>query len=372
MIYPISQVKAYLTSYQGLRDDCPFSSPLEYARQAGCVQYDPLDQVGNNPDLVFQARIPGYRKGDVNKALYQERTLIDAWDKNMAICPVEDWPYLGRFHKCPPQWGNHADDNDRKVIFSYLEDHPFVCSSDLDLPQSRRALEFLFSTGELAVHHRDGTRRYLCLPESIIDSSILAMEDPNKTEEDFWSWYVYRRISSVGCLSPGPSDAYLGYYGPRANMTDSAFRRLEEEGRIVSIPSEARGKPLYIPSSALALLDSATPASEAQVRFLGPLDNLLWDRKLIARVFSFQYTWEVYAPQSQRKYGYYVLPVLYKDDMIGRIEFSYDKKEGKLSVANLWLEEGFRRDKDFNGAYRSALRRFAAYLKPRQGKGFGK
>ena len=66
--------------------------------------------------------------------------------------------------------------------------------------------------------------------------------------------------------------------------------------------------------------------------FIAPLDNLLWDRKLIGAVFDFSYKWEIYTPKQQRRYGYYVLPILYGDRFVGRIEMAYDKKQVKLDI----------------------------------------
>ena len=97
-------------------------------------------------------------------------------------------------------------------------------------------------------------------------------------------------------------------------------------------------------------------------RILAPLDNLLWDRRLVKELFDFDYRWEVYKPQSERKYGYYVLPVLYGDRFIARFEPGYDKKSKTLVIKNWWWEKGLKPTKVMQRELANCFRRFAAYL----------
>ena len=81
-----------------------------------------------------------------------------------------------------------------------------------------------------------------------------------------------------------------------------------------------------------------SPRLRKRCEFIAPLDNLLWDRKLIHALFDFNYKWEIYTPQADRKYGYYVLPILYGIDFVGRIEAVYDKAKQELTVRHIWFE----------------------------------
>jgi len=98
--------------------------------------------------------------------------------------------------------------------------------------------------------------------------------------------------------------------------------------------------PLYIATGNIKLLKATinNPIKSSYARMIAPLDNILWDRKLITELFEFEYKWEVYTPVVQRKYGYYVLPVLCNDKFIGRIEMETDKKNRRLIVKNFWTE----------------------------------
>ncbi|MBR6260378.1 MAG: winged helix DNA-binding domain-containing protein, partial [Erysipelotrichaceae bacterium] len=97
----------------------------------------------------------------------------------------------------------------------------------------------------------------------------------------------------------------------------------------------------------------------SRVEFLAPLDPMLWDRDLIKAVFGFDYSWEIYIPKEKRRYGYYVLPILYGQRFIGRMEPIL--KDGKLEVKGFWLEKGVRKSKKLNRALNARLKRFAKF-----------
>ena len=98
-----------------------------------------------------------------------------------------------------------------------------------------------------------------------------------------------------------------------------------------------------------------------RLEFLAPLDPMLWDRRLIEALWGYRYSWEIYTPAAKRKYGYYVLPILFGDRLIGRIEPRADRKEKTLSVSNIWFEPGVRPTKKLLGRIGSAAQRLARF-----------
>ena len=118
----------------------------------------------------------------------------------------------------------------------------------------------------------------------------------------------------------------------------------------------------YITTEDKKALDKVLDCKEKEVRFLAPLDNLLWERSLIERIFNFTYTWEVYTPAAKRKYGYYVLPILYGTSLAGRFEPAADRKGKKLNIKNIWYENNFHADKNFTEAYEQELSNFCNFL----------
>lgn len=341
--------------YHHLSDDTALQDGEDitaYIRQAGCIQYDPLDVVGRNPDLVLQARCRAYRKGDIEPLLYRDRALFDVWDKNMSISTVADWSSFERFRRRFLVWcREHQAVIDE--ITEYLQQHESACSSDFahDVkvdwhygPQrlAKAALEAMCYAGLAVVHHKKGTRRYYALAEQCIPPEYFNMAPPYRTDEDYFKWGVLRRINAVGLLWNKPSDAWLGISGLKSKERSQAFQNLLEEGRIAEIGVDGIKQPLYMASEHLDLLQAAAaqPSDTTScARILAPLDNLLWDRRLIADLFGFEYKWEVYTPAAQRKYGYYVLPVLCGSELVARLEMETDPKRSTLVVNRIWLQD---------------------------------
>ncbi|MDD7794133.1 DNA glycosylase AlkZ-like family protein [Clostridium sp. 'White wine YQ'] len=364
-IYEKQQICKYLVTYQHLSDDTELINKdkiVDYIKKVGCIQYDPLNVVGRNPDLVLQSRLGCYRKGDIEKYLYSDRSLFDVWDKNMSICSVSDWAYFERYRKEYLNWcNNHKDTIDK--ITEYLRINESACSSDFQFeekvgwhygPQrlAKAALECMCYAGLAVVHHKKGARRYYSLADKYIPEKYFFMKDPNDSIEDYYKWFVLRRINSIGILWIRPSDAWLGLKGFKSEERNNAFKALLNEGKISEIAVDGMKHKLYIATENLEVLQASIKCSNKSnvARMIAPLDNILWDRKLVKELFGFEYKWEVYTPAAERKYGYYVLPILCNDKFVGRIEMETDKKNKTLIVKNFWAE-----DDDIILEYRKAI-----------------
>jgi len=307
------------------------------------VQFDPLDVVGINMDLVMQSRIPGYEPQALREALYGRFRLIDGYDKNLCIYPAEDYPYFARVRRIGAGWWGQ-NESVRAAMDSALElidEKGPVCSDDLPFsekvrwpwghaPVSRAVLETLWTEGKLIVHHKNGVRRYFDRIEKYLPKELLDAPDPNEREEDYRAWLVLRRIKSVGLLWNRGSDAWLGT-GLKKPERDEAFRRLLAQGVIEEIEAEGVKDRLYAAAEYADLLKMPV---DGKARVIAPLDCFMWDRKLIEALYGFRYRWEVYVPAEKREYGYYVLPVLCGGRMIARFE---PDKQGNVKA---WWWEG--------------------------------
>jgi uncharacterized protein len=386
--HPISitglQARHFLLMHQGLfppRSLKDKSEILGFFRRVGCVQYDPVNIVGYNSDLALQARVQSYRPRFLDELLYQDRLLKDGWDKVSSIYPMEDFPYFAR-HRALMVKQHGAPDNPPMKIAGEILDairargalssldlaHPEQIKWDWGFPTNlaRAALEVLYAMGTLGIHHRVGTRRYFDLNERLIPAPILAFLDPNLSEEDYQDWHVLRRIGGLGMADPNRwSDYWLGILRVKTQARQAALRRLLEAGKVLSVTVEDNPKRTYfIRSIDFPTLESAlnAPPILPQACFLPPLDNLLWDRKLLRTIFDFNYSWEVYKPASKLIYGHYVLPVLYGDRFIARFEPLCAKKSGVFTINNWWWEEGVSLDKDMQTALIVCMQEFAHYL----------
>lgn len=350
----LDQARHFLMARHGLGDDIRWhgrSGILEWIRDAGCIQFDPIDICGRNADLVLQARIGGFRKGDLEALLYTERALLDGWDKNMSIYPAEDWPHFARKRNGALEAvrSREAVDAVRRHVLDEIERRGPLCSSDFDLNEkvewywaetqlSRAALERFYHQGALLVHHKVGTRKYYDLAERILPEGILSRSDPNPDKDAYLQWHLARRIRSVGLMWNRGSDAWLGIDGLDAAGRNRTFAGLEERGEILRVDVDGIPEPLYLHRDHAPLLDSVLETE--RLVFLAPLDNLMWDRNLIEALFGFQYRWEIYTPKDKRRYGYYVLPMVRRGRFVGRAEPV--REQGKIVLRDVWWEQGER------------------------------
>jgi len=354
------------------------SGILNYIRRVGCIQFDPLNIVGYNHELVLQSRISNYHPSMLYQLLYNEHKLLDGWDKNMSIYCTEDWPYFKRNREAARQ---NLGNSSRPVaavitqVVKELEERGPLSSADLHFKTavdwawapttlSRAALESMYFWGELIIHHKVGTRKVYDFASRHIPSNLLDAPDPNHTSEQYYDWYVLRRIGSIGLLWNKSGDAWLGISGLKSEERNGAFKRLVESQKIIEVCVEGLKHALYMRSEDKPLFDKLMEKKRTPVRaaIIAPLDNLLWERQLVREIFDFEYRWEVYKPLNERKYGYYVLPVLYGDTFVARFEPGRDKKSGALIIKNWWWEPGIKRSVKMYTDLLHCFKKFIGYL----------
>jgi len=235
-------------------------------------------------------------------------------------------------------------------------------------------LEALALAGILGIVRRDGNRRVYDLVERLFPSELLGERHPIDEQRRH---KLLSRYRAHGLLGPtGSGEVWLGT-GPRAVDRPPQRERLIADGKLVAVQIEGKREVRHIPAEDEHFLDQAERelASGAppggvppQVALIAPLDPLVWDRRLVRDLFGFDYLWEVYVPERKRRWGYYVLPILFGDRFVGRIEPRIDRKAGVLRVLGLWWEKGFspRRNADLRDALDGALeahRQFAGVKK---------
>jgi uncharacterized protein YcaQ len=355
------------------------SGALAYIGHVGCIQFDPINVVGRNPDLVLQSRVADYRPGLLDELLYSDRELLDGWDKVSSIYLTGDRRYFAR-HRALMQ-RQHGDPSKPAMqiapaVRQAIREQGPLSSVDLKHDAkvdwswgptrlARASLETLYAIGELGVHHRIGTRRAFDLIERLLPASVLNAPDPNETEEQYRDWHVLRRIGAMGLVNIRDSGQWLGILGVKTRERRAIVSRLVERGDVAAVAVEGLpGRTLFLRTADLPTLEAVrtvgVPQTAAAV--VGALDNLTWDRELVRWIFDFDYAWEVYKPVAQRQYGYYVLPVLYGDRFVARFDPSSDKQEGDLTVANWWWEEGVVSDGAMEEALVDCFQAFARYL----------
>ena len=353
---------------------------MDFVRHAGCIQFDPINVVGRNPDLVLQSRVANYRPAMLEELLYTDRQLLDGWDKVASIYPTTDWPYFARHRAAMEAWHAERFELPMEVMPEVVEairQRGPLSSIDLkswekvewtwgnEVRLARAALETLYGSGRLVVHHRTGTRRSFELAERALPADLLSAPDPNPTDEAYQDWHVLRRVGGLGLANPRASEYWSGILGVKGAARRAVLARLVERGDLVAVAVEdVPGKTFFIRAADRPTLErvQGEKSPEPQAAIVGPLDNFMWDRDLLRWIFDFDYVWEVYKPAAKRTYGYYVLPVIYGDRFIARFDPAFDKKTRELTIANWWWEKGVQLDGPMEAALATCLRGFAHYL----------
>ena len=351
---------------------------MQVFRRFGSIQYDPIAIAGRTHDLVLHARVADYDPAWCDD-LYERREIFEAYNKGLSLVPAEDLAgFRGGLSKRPQQTiDDHADVAER-VLDRIRKDGPLSVhdferesgtSTDwFGLPTNavRAVLEAYTDTGVLGLARRDGTRRYYDLVERLLPKKVLAREIPLRDQLRFRMLSRYRAHGLLG--DSGGNDIFQGLgaakaAGKYAHHPGRVNLRAElvERGELVPVEIEGlRGK-RYVIAEDVSLLESP-PEPAATVAFLPPFDALVWDRKLLQALFGFEYVWELFHPPAKRRWGWYVLPIVFRDRFVGRIEPRIDRDTASVAVLNLWWEDGFapRRVDGFVEAFRDAL---AAYLR---------
>ena len=352
---------------------------LEVFRRLGSIQFDPLAVAGRSHDLVLHARVADYDPGWCD-LLYERRDIFEAYNKGLSLVPTSEFPWFrGVLAVNSRRLLEENAEVAEQVVERIREDGPL---SALDFEQERGAaldwfgaptnvvravLEALTVTGTLGLARRDGNRRYYDLIERLLPADVLARRVPLREQlrHKLLSRYRAHGLLGVG----GDIFGGLGYAKPDPQWPEHPGRtalreELVADGALVPVKVEGVHGERFVLREELELL--AAPAEPpASVAFLPPFDALVWDRGLLGSLFDFEYVWELFIPPSKRRWGWYVLPILFRDRLVGRIEPRIDRDDARVQVLDVWWENGFapRRAEGFVDAMRDALRaylRFAA------------
>lgn len=337
------------------------ASVLRVIDRLGSLQFDPLEVPGTrNHDLVLHNRIRGYRRDWCERWLYgKDRRLIELYNKSLNILPVDELPYYRlAWSRSASSYGEFLEQH--KGLADRIRDHiresgPVSTASFRDVKDriqwwwdndaststtaARAVMEALFVVGDLGISRREGNRRFYDLIERLVPARLLETHAP---EEQQRRHRLLSRHRGVGLMAVGGASELVAATGSAADraLTTAA---LVEDGTLVPVAVEGFREVRHVLADELPILRKAArrTAATPSVSLLAPLDQLMWDRRLVKGLFGFDYIWEVYVPASKRRHGYYVLPLLFGDRLVGRIEPRFERATRTLRIAGIWFEEGF-------------------------------
>ncbi len=331
-------------------------------RRLSCVQLDSISTVERSHRIALGCRIGAYPAHAVSTLLARGR-LIEYWAHEACLLPADDWPL---FHPA-------MQDGGRRWYGEVDRTHPHLREHVLDEIRARgalgsrhfegaarqgemwgwkpakRMLELLWNHGELVVAGRQGFQRLYDLPERVLPAEIL--DRPAPAEPERLRELVVRAVHARGVLTERGVVEHWRLKGGAPRVREAVDSGVAA-GLLERHTVEDGGPPVVVPAG--TELDRPAPSTAV---LLSPFDNLLWDRPFARRVLAFDHLIEVYKPAPQRRYGYYVLPLLWRDRIVARADLKSERAAGALVVKAFHVEDGVRRSAALEDAFERALDR---------------
>jgi uncharacterized protein YcaQ len=360
---------------------------LEALCSGSVIQIDPLQVIARNHDLTLHSRVLDYSPAILNELLYEDRSCLECGGI-VRVYPIEELPYLRVVmarRAEDARWGDFLKDHQRAIerVRAEIREHGPLSSLDIEPEVSHktswwsgkdtgRALYYLWTCGELMIRGRNGTGKVFDLRERVAPKKYDRVVKES-VADDYFALKAFHQLNITTA-----QEWRLWFAGliDRRVERDEALERLsvlEKKGTVRPIRlEEDQREPRYMFADDLPLLETLQAGripdawgplettTDQEVTVLAPLE-IACARGRAARVFDFDYVWEVYKPESQRRWGYYTLPVLYGDRLVARFDAKLERSSNTFQIRGFWLEEGQKMDRRFSSALKAGMRRFMTF-----------
>lgn len=387
-VYPLSAVRALALHAQGLsvRSDPKQSSTLDEVysiiEQIGHLQIDTLQMVRRSQNIVLWSRLGHYDPADLDRLLFDdsERRLFEYWLHAACIIPLSEYryrlPLMRRYqdgiHGWRRDWAQDPENAKLvKMILEHIHGNGPARSADFehkgrtrsgwwDWKPSKRALEHLYDHGELMVANRVNFQRVYDLRERVLPDWV-DMSEP--TEAETSRHLLERSMKSLGICQMTQLTDYT-----HMKRTDARhhIEQLTKDGTFVTVQGSTDDGSVIdfiVHQDNLPLLDEAADGAlnPERTTFLSPFDSLFWAKGRDMQLWGFQQTLEAYKPGPSRKWGYFCLPILYKDRLVGRFDPKLERRTGVLRIKAIYLEPGISPDEELVTSIAAAMREFMEF-----------
>ena len=330
---------------------------LSVIQRLGFVQLDSINTVARAHDQILFSRRPRYRPADLKRLYERDRKLFEHWTHDAAVIPLDFYPmwHLRRqrdAEELRKRWKEGRREGFEKqfqAVLDQIRAEGPCCSADVgkgekrgsggwwDWHPSKTALEYLWRSGALCVVGREGFQKRYDLTERVLERHVhtpaLAL-----SKEETIDWCCDQALERLGFATHGELSAFWAHISPaeaqgwcRAELAQGRLITINIEGAHGAI-KQAYARPGILEDPALD-----TPPTQ-RLRVLSPFDPALRDRKRAERLFGFDYRIEVFVPEPQRRFGYYVFPILEGDRLVGRVDMKAFRDRDRLIVRALWPE----------------------------------
>ncbi len=338
---------------------------LRAIEHIGYVQIDTISVVERAHHHVLWSRVANYRP-EFLKRLVRERAVFEYWFHAAAYLPMRDYrfalPRMQAIRAGERHWYRDRDHKLMAEILRRIRDEGPLRARDFEDPRvgkgewwswkpAKQALEQLFMQGELMASGREGFQKIYDLPERVLPADV---DTRMPSTAEYAAYLIDTNLRAHGFAS-AKSFTYLRKGGAlRSAVRDELAQRLDA-GLLVEVPLDDDATAYADPE----LLERRAPRSRAAVKLLSPFDNAVIQRERGRSVFNFDYQIECYVPAAKRRFGYFCLPILYRDQLVGRVDCKAHRGERRLELKSVFVEGDV--DDGFAGAFVEACRAFAVF-----------
>jgi uncharacterized protein YcaQ len=341
----------------------PMTSPdregiMQVAKDLGCLQLDPISVVARSHLLVLWSRLGPFDLAELDALLWNERRLFEYWAHGASIVPTEDYPihsWLMRRYPRPIQAHGRrtaewlaANQDLRRHVLTQLRRRGPVRSRDLEDRSIRpwrsggwtnernvtRMLDVLWTQGKIMVAGRSGLEKLWDLAEKVLPDWT---PRERLSDRELSRRAAQRSLRALGVATP----RNIGNHFTLNRYPDllEALAALERAGSIERVEIADQPGEWFVHTEDLPLLERIQNGEwEPRTTLLSPFDNLIYERSRAELLFGFRFRTEIYVPRSKRQYGYYLLPILHGDRLIGRVDAATDRRRGRLVVKAVHAE----------------------------------
>lgn len=350
----LQQARHLQLAAQGLLQPAPKAATRAALRaciaRMGLLQIDTIHVVARSPYLVLFSRLGPYPPRWLEEALSQGH-VFETWAHEACFAPAEDLQAHRVFNReARKHWGlvsaqkshtNQRAELDKLLV--HIRDNGPVKSSDFERPQGgasawwgwkdeKRWLEALFASGDLMVARREKFQRVYDLAERVAPQlQALSETDAAHTIAQVCARFTEKSVAALGLTQ---ARWINDYYRSKPRIKDADLDALVEQGSLLRVAVEGWGAPAYVHSSQAALLKKvrSDKLEATHTTLLSPFDPMVWDRERALTLFDFDYRLECYTPEAKRVHGYFVLPILCRGELIGRLDAKAHRAEGVFEV----------------------------------------
>lgn len=319
-------------------------------KNMGTLQIDTIHVVARSPYLVLWSRVGNYPQHWLDELL-EEKRIFEYWSHAACFLPIDDYLlYYGEMENRRKRWTNQETWIGQNAAFAknlleYIRNNGPVKSADFkrsdgirgtwwDWKVEKIALEQLFLLGELMIARRERFQRVYDITERVHPEN----EDHKCTIPEAHQIFTARTIKALGVALPQWIPDY--YRIPKTGQ-EHILKNLAEQEKILPIKIQGFEKTGYIHSDRLPLLESVMTGrvNATETKILSPFDPLVWDRARLNTLFRVDYRLECYLPKTKRKFGYWLLPILHKDAIIGKMDAKANRQRKVFEVKSLFIED---------------------------------